>query len=564
MKIFKLSWTLGLLWLTLPSFGQNFGFEAPPSTPPLNWVAVTGTWRTVTDTVRTGNQAMAISAPATTGTTAGSGPAAQIVNSQGGTFLVTILWARSNEANNARVNIGFRRNTTNTLNPSATTAGQAPNMGLSWTRISSVSSAAVAAGPAGPAIRAFRSQANPTGTTIYIDDMIIYESATPTVDTFAPRPVAQPLFTSANTISWVNAPDSSLDASGRGGIVIVRATGANLPAPFLNDQAMYARVQGEAGVASFTNQGNTWTVVASINDTTATSFTDTSAVAGTLYTYYIFNRDRAFNYSSAALPQAACAGQPSAGTISINAASIRCVGDSLFLNSTVTPAAGIQYAWQQAPLAGGAFVNIPGQTGTSIALAATSSARYRCIASCSASGLGDTSNVIQVTITPNVVVGPINSSQTGTTYTFRVNNAANYTSLLWNFDDGATDTGMVVTHTFTNNRLHVVKVIGSNACSLDSSALAITIQGVSVKDLASANWIRVYPNPANEKLNIRSEFPLQYLQLTNLQGQLVLKKDLAGLSETALDLGELPIGVYMLLGTTSDNKHYQTRIQISR
>lgn len=542
---------------------QNYGFEAPPSTPPLNWALVTGTWRTVTDTARTGTQAMAISAPATTGTTAGSAPAGQILNSSGGTHIITILWAKSNEAANARVNIGYRRVSSNILNPTTTSSGQAPNMTTDWTRIVSISAAPVAAGAAGPAIRAFRTAANPTNTVIYIDDMIIYENATAVADTTKPDAMTNAILSGNTSFSWTNGLDNHADASGSAGYVIIRADGVPTNLPQLNDQAMYATTHGEAGVATFTFDSVLWTVVASSNDTSITTFTDATAQPGNNYTWVIYNRDRAYNYSTGVAVAAGCAGQPAVGTASLSAASL-CEGDSLELSLSIPAEPGIRYQWQQAAVGSSNFVDIPGALGVDYTLQVSTAQQYRCVASCAPSGLGDTSNIVSTSVTQLVQTGPITFTFAGAQYTFRVNAAQNYDLISWDFDDGTTDTGLVVVHTFMNNRLHIVRVNATNSCSEDSSAIAINITAASVQENDVLGKILVYPNPASERLFLETEEAFSRVKLLNVLGAVVLEAEFPKTETHSIEIGQFPAGVYWVQMFTENGRSATKMIQIQR
>lgn len=298
-------WLLIVVLATKVS-AQNYGFEAPASTPPQSWTPVTGTWVTINATqfpnfVRSGNQAVSITDPATTGTTIGN-TVPTVTTTTGGNFLISMVWARSNVDDNARINIGYRSGTTNTLNPSATNAGQAPNMNSQgWSRVISISAGPVPAGTYSPAMRAFRTTSIPN-TTLYLDDFIIYASPVPIADTIAPQP-AQNINVNQGAgyqISWVNGEDQGTPASGIDGVVIIRTNSSQTVAPSLNNQCMYSPAGGGAGVNAFTAAGIDWTVVASL-DGDATVFQDTSAIPGNTYTYVVYLRDKAFNYSVGAI-----------------------------------------------------------------------------------------------------------------------------------------------------------------------------------------------------------------------------------------------------------------------
>lgn len=374
---------LFLLFLASISKAQNLGFEATASTPPSNWTAVTGTWNTLTTQVRTGNQSMGITDPATTGTTLGTTNPFVTVSGTNN-YLITIGWGRSNTASNALFYLGYRSGTANTLNPATTTSGQAANVNnTDWSRVVSVSSSTVAAGSYGVSLRGFRS-ASTTGTDLYIDDIIMYASPSNVADLAAPNPANNVQIAGSN-LTWVNGSDNGSPASGIGGIVILRAPGTITTAPTLNDQAMYATTTGASGTSSFTQNGTTWTVVGNIDNGTRTDFSDPSPGVGT-FTYVVFLRDLAYNYSTGTIAAiaSACSGSPVAGTSTVSPTGTQCA----FVNRTLglsgaAFATGLTYQWQTATTIGGTYTNISGSQNTmSYVFNPTSNAFYRCKVKC--------------------------------------------------------------------------------------------------------------------------------------------------------------------------------------
>ncbi len=542
----------------LGAYAQNFGFEGSTSTPPLNWIAVTGTWRTLTDTARTGKHSMAILNPATSGTTAGSTSA--FFNATGGKYLVTIMWAMTTVQDGGRINIGFRRGTTNTLNPTTTTASTAtPLDAYQWKRVASVSAAVQAAGPVAPAIRAFKLNSS-MYPTLYFDDMIIYESVNPVVDTIKPDVVTNAFLQSATSMSWVNGADNPTNASGRSGVVILRANGVQTNLPSLNDQAMYAPVNGAEGTDSVHHNGISWVVVANLTDTNLTSFTDATTGAGSGVTYAIYNRDFAYNYSPGVAFVAACSGQPTLGTLQNNGTAF-CEGDSLHM-SVPTPATGLQLQWQVAT-ATGPFTDIPFATRDSLSVRLVTSTRYRVYVTCSASGLADTSAILATSVTQRVVAGSLTLNNAGPSYTFLAPNVLNETNIDWDFDDGTTDTGRVVTKTFTTNRQYRVRMLATNSCSADSAVVLISVTTVGLEEYLD-NQLKIYPNPVVDVLNVASELPLKRVVLADLMGNKIDDRHLDAVAYQQISMPELANGVYLAIFETKDGNKIIKRILVSK
>ncbi len=381
---------------------QNWGFEATPVTsPPSNWTVVTGTWTINTNAtyIRTGTQSMKITDPATSGTTIGTTTPFLTTSSAG--YLITIGWGKSNTASNALFYTGYRTGTTNTFNPTTTTSGQPANINnTTWSRVVSVStSGTIAAGNYGIPIRAFRS-ASTAGTEVYLDDFIIYGSSSNVPDLSAPTSASSVTIT-GNNISWNNGIDNGSPASGIGGVVIIRTDGVSIPAPTLNDQAMYSAVNGAAGVGTFVDGGNTWTVITSINGSGTTSFTDLSAGVGP-YTYVVYMRDLAYNYSAGAAGTAAtpCTDPPTAGTPGAIPSTPVCASTSVTLNLTGgTGGTGQTYQWESSLTSGGTFTPVSGVlTSSTFIVNPTVTTFYRCVVTCGSGS--STSSEVQVTVTP--------------------------------------------------------------------------------------------------------------------------------------------------------------------
>jgi hypothetical protein len=93
-----------------------------------------------------------------------------------------------------------------------------------------------------------------------------------------------------------------------------------------------------------------------------------------------------------------CAGTPTGGTSSATPASI-CVGDNSTLSLTgQTIGCGITLQWQSSPNPVTVWTNIGGATGASYVASPTVSTNYRCLVTCTNSGLSAPSSVSLVTI----------------------------------------------------------------------------------------------------------------------------------------------------------------------
>lgn len=117
-----------------------------------------------------------------------------------------------------------------------------------------------------------------------------------------------------------------------------------------------------------------------------------------------------------------CDGAPATGVASSSVPSV-CPAISFNLILTgITPAPGITYQWQSSATAGGTYTNITGATTATYARTQTAATFYRCVVTCTGSGLTSTSNEI------NVGINPGTSCYCTPTYTYGCSNGARITS----------------------------------------------------------------------------------------------------------------------------------------
>ena len=131
--------------------------------------------------------------------------------------------------------------------------------------------------------------------TVYWDDVVAYVSTSSTTDVTDPNApsgvnaVSNEAGTSI-TVTWTDGTDA---ATGSQQALILRKAGLNQSAPALNDQGRYSTGGGSDGP----NTVDSWTVVGVVDVGTQT-FTDNSVSPNTEYTYAVYMRDLAYNYST--------------------------------------------------------------------------------------------------------------------------------------------------------------------------------------------------------------------------------------------------------------------------
>ncbi len=58
--------------------------------------------------------------------------------------------------------------------------------------------------------------------------------------------------------------------------------------------------------------------------------------------------------------------------------------------------------------------------------------------------------------------------------------------------------------------------------------------------------LRIFPNPASDRIQVSSEIPLDELRISDLQGRMVSQEAFVPGGEHTIDLGEIPSGVYLV------------------
>ena len=89
-------------------------------------------------------------------------------------------------------------------------------------------------------------------------------------------------------------------------------------------------------------------------------------------------------------------------------------------------------------------------------------------------------------------------------------------------------------------------IITENGCTDTSSCYIINTVSISENDFDSG--VKVYPNPANEKIHIDFEtfYPKGTVEIINNSGQLLIEKNFANQKTIELDIKKLPAGEYFV------------------
>ena len=119
-------------------------------------------------------------------------------------------------------------------------------------------------------------------------------------------------------------------------------------------------------------------------------------------------------------------------------------------------------------------------------------------------------------------------------------------SIVWHYGDGHTGTGTTALHTYSvSGTYHACVYIYTN-CGMDSSCSNVTIHiPTEVSPVYFKGEVRVFPNPANDALNITGVQENTFYQLLNITGISVSEGSLLQ-STNMISMKDFALGVYIL------------------
>lgn len=95
------------------------------------------------------------------------------------------------------------------------------------------------------------------------------------------------------------------------------------------------------------------------------------------------------------------------------------------------------------------------------------------------------------------------------------------------------------------------KYMFTQDCAAWKDNLYMSYSGVNATNNLGSISLEIYPNPGIDRISFRSEFPISEITLSNMLGQVVLKKQQPG---TELNVSELPNGVFFYEIVTNGQK----------
>jgi len=133
------------------------------------------------------------------------------------------------------------------------------------------------------------------------------------------------------------------------------------------------------------------------------------------------------------------------------------------------------------------------------------------------------------------------------TVTFADQTGGSPTSWFWDFGDGNNSTAQNPVHTYSASGMYTVCLTISDSCGNDSTCQMINVVITSLAD-ANAGIGAIYPNPANELLNVQLQQSMQNGQLSVIDalGRVVLAKSQLSGTLVQISLENLQPGIYLL------------------
>lgn len=234
-----------------------------------------------------------------------------------------------------------------------------------------------------------------------------------------------------------------------------------------------------------------------------------------------------------------------------------CAGKQIYLQyaensyfAPVLPAGGLIHQWQSRVAGATSFSDIPGATTTDLVITQSQLTVYRVKDSCISSGLVTYTNSVPVPMkTATLVLDSITLVTNGTQQVirFEVHTTGTATSYTWVFSDGRTDFSSTnfIDHYFMNPGVYTVTVYTDEECSDPVSLTFDTRVPQAINNPKLNSNLQVYPNPANNLLQIESAGPIGVLTITDLPGRTVLSQTVTS-KTMAVYVTDLPAGIYLL------------------
>lgn len=139
----------------------------------------------------------------------------------------------------------------------------------------------------------------------------------------------------------------------------------------------------------------------------------------------------------------------------------------------------------------------------------------------------------------------------GMTATVSANNCLNANQYAWDFGDNNSSNGFAPSHTYSAPGVYTVTLVASNANCSDTTTFEVIADNASLTELNGNNWL-LYPNPANERLNVEFTYGFaQSVSLVDAAGRVVMEFPILS-SLSYLNISGLARGTYRVVANFGD------------
>ncbi|WFB68900.1 PKD domain-containing protein [Chryseobacterium sp. WX] len=133
----------------------------------------------------------------------------------------------------------------------------------------------------------------------------------------------------------------------------------------------------------------------------------------------------------------------------------------------------------------------------------------------------------------------------GTTVNF-TNHSANYTSVLWNFGDGITDSSLNPVHQYTAPGTYTVSLtVSKNSCA-ETFSKTITIGSLGIMDIGRQPELIFYPNPVKDICYLKSKEEIKDIIVYDMAQRKLFERKNLHTRDIKLDFSPYSTGAYMI------------------
>ncbi len=136
----------------------------------------------------------------------------------------------------------------------------------------------------------------------------------------------------------------------------------------------------------------------------------------------------------------------------------------------------------------------------------------------------------------------VNTSNGNVDFTSTSTNDVTYE---WSFGDGNSSTLENPSHTYSgSNNTYIVELIiySTDSCFSDTIIKTINIATTGIKDMNNKNNLTIYPNPAKDFIEVKTDLKYNSISIIDVTGKTVQQIN----SETKIDVSHLTTGIYFI------------------